>query len=119
MRVPRPGSAPASASISASVRGATEVVEAFWSGGEDAVSADSAVGAEMALVVTPPPSPLGEAADAFTTPAGAVKLVASKTGLVLDPYFSATKIEWLLEHVKGLPKRAKDGDVVFFRVGRA
>ena len=41
------------------------------------------------------------------------KLVTSKTGLVLDPYFSATKIEWLLQHVKGLRKRAQDGDVVF------
>ncbi len=40
-------------------------------------------------------------------------LVRSRTGLVLDPYFSATKIEWLLEHVKGLPKRARAGDVVF------
>jgi len=40
-------------------------------------------------------------------------LVRSRTGLVLDPYFSATKIEWLLDHVKGLPRRAKDGDVVF------
>jgi glycerol kinase len=40
-------------------------------------------------------------------------LVRSRTGLVLDPYFSATKIEWLLHHVKGLRKRATDGDVVF------
>ncbi|HEX9293087.1 MAG TPA: glycerol kinase GlpK [Gemmatimonadales bacterium] len=40
-------------------------------------------------------------------------LVRARTGLVLDPYFSATKIEWLLDHVKGLPRRAKDGDVVF------
>lgn len=40
-------------------------------------------------------------------------LVRSRTGLVLDPYFSATKIEWLLQHVKGLRKRATDGDVVF------
>ena len=40
-------------------------------------------------------------------------LVRSRTGLVLDPYFSATKIEWLLDHVKGLRKRTKDGDVVF------
>jgi len=40
-------------------------------------------------------------------------LVRSRTGLVLDPYFSATKIEWLLEHVKGLRKRTRDGDVVF------
>jgi glycerol kinase len=40
-------------------------------------------------------------------------LVKSRTGLVLDPYFSATKIEWLLEHVKGLPRGAANGDVVF------
>src|SRR2546426_3065476 len=40
-------------------------------------------------------------------------LVRSRTGLVLDPYFSATKIEWLLEHVKGLPRRAAAGDIVF------
>src|SRR5213595_266912 len=40
-------------------------------------------------------------------------LVRARTGLVLDPYFSATKIEWLLEHVKGLPRRAAAGDVVF------
>ena len=41
------------------------------------------------------------------------KLVTSKTGLVLDPYFSATKVEWLLQHVKGLRQRARNGDVVF------
>ena len=32
-----------------------------------------------------------------------------RTGLVLDPYFSATKIEWLLEHVDGLRERAAAG----------
>src|SRR5436190_7452869 len=31
--------------------------------------------------------------------------VARKTGLLLDPYFSATKLEWLLKHVKGARKR--------------
>jgi glycerol kinase len=31
--------------------------------------------------------------------------VARKTGLLLDPYFSATKLEWLLKHVKGLKGR--------------
>ncbi|MEA2209874.1 MAG: glycerol kinase, partial [Solirubrobacteraceae bacterium] len=33
-------------------------------------------------------------------------LVRARTGLVLDPYFSATKVEWLLEHVDGLRERA-------------
>ncbi len=40
-------------------------------------------------------------------------LVRARTGLVLDPYFSATKIEWLLEHVDGLRARAHEGRAVF------
>ncbi|MDP9294625.1 MAG: glycerol kinase GlpK, partial [Actinomycetota bacterium] len=39
--------------------------------------------------------------------------VRAKTGLVLDPYFSATKMEWLLRNVDGLPERARDGRAVF------
>jgi len=40
-------------------------------------------------------------------------LVRARTGLVLDPYFSATKIEWLLQHVDGLRERARDGRAAF------
>jgi glycerol kinase len=36
-----------------------------------------------------------------------------KTGLVIDPYFSATKIEWLLRNVDGLRERAREGRAVF------
>lgn len=36
-------------------------------------------------------------------------LIRGRTGLVLDPYFSATKMQWLLEHVEGLAQRAADG----------
>ncbi|TVQ51832.1 MAG: glycerol kinase [Phycisphaerales bacterium] len=36
-----------------------------------------------------------------------------KTGLLLDPYFSGTKIAWLLEHVDGLRRRAENGEVCF------
>ena len=39
--------------------------------------------------------------------------VRATTGLVLDPYFSATKIEWLLRNVDGLADRARDGRAVF------
>jgi glycerol kinase len=42
--------------------------------------------------------------------AGAVQ---AKTGLVLDPYFSATKIEWLLDHVPGARARAERGELAF------
>jgi glycerol kinase len=39
--------------------------------------------------------------------------VTELTGLVLDPYFSATKINWLLNHVKGARKQAEAGDLCF------
>ena len=39
--------------------------------------------------------------------------LAERTGLIWDPYFSATKIEWLLREVPGLARRAAAGEVVF------
>ena len=42
---------------------------------------------------------------------GKEQWVREKTGLVLDPYFSATKIEWLLNNVSGLRKRAEAGEL--------
>jgi len=43
--------------------------------------------------------------------AGEESWVTEHTGLVLDPYFSATKIEWLLDHVDGLRPRAERGEL--------
>jgi glycerol kinase len=40
--------------------------------------------------------------------AGYEDTIRRKTGLVLDPYFSATKIEWLLQNVDGLAQRARE-----------
>jgi len=40
-------------------------------------------------------------------------LVRERTGLVIDPYFSGTKIEWLLRSVPGLRERAGEGGVRF------
>jgi glycerol kinase len=39
--------------------------------------------------------------------------IAEKTGLLLDPYFSATKIAWLLEHVNGARTKAEAGELAF------
>ena len=39
--------------------------------------------------------------------------IKAKTGLVLDPYFSGTKIAWLLENVEGLRERANNGEILF------
>jgi glycerol kinase len=40
-------------------------------------------------------------------------MIAEKTGLLLDPYFSATKIRWILERVKGARDKAERGDLAF------
>ena len=37
----------------------------------------------------------------------------SKTGLPIDPYFSATKLNWILENVDGARERAKEGELLF------
>ena len=39
--------------------------------------------------------------------------LSGKTGLLLDPYFSATKIAWLLDHVEGARTRAEAGELAF------
>jgi glycerol kinase len=44
---------------------------------------------------------------------GREELIRERTGLVLDPYFSGTKIEWLLRNVDGLAEKARDGRAVF------
>ena len=45
--------------------------------------------------------------------AGAEALVRRKTGLLLDPYFSGTKIRWLLDNVAGVRERAEAGELAF------
>ncbi len=40
-------------------------------------------------------------------------MVTNKTGLLLDPYFSATKIAWVLDNVDGARKKAEAGDLAF------
>ncbi|MDG2061921.1 MAG: glycerol kinase GlpK [SAR86 cluster bacterium] len=39
--------------------------------------------------------------------------IQSKTGLLLDPYFSATKLSWILDHVPGARRRAEKGELAF------
>ncbi len=43
--------------------------------------------------------------------AGCEPLVREKTGLLLDPYFSAAKLKWLLDHVPGARPRARAGEL--------
>ncbi|MBI4343361.1 MAG: glycerol kinase GlpK [Candidatus Omnitrophica bacterium] len=44
---------------------------------------------------------------------GLEPMVRQRTGLVLDAYFSGTKIRWLLDHAPGLRRRAARGDIAF------
>lgn len=44
---------------------------------------------------------------------GLERIFRAKTGLVLDPYFSATKISWILNHVDGAREQAQSGNLAF------
>ncbi|WP_373897367.1 glycerol kinase GlpK [Haloimpatiens sp. FM7315] len=44
---------------------------------------------------------------------GLVDMIREKTGLILDAYFSATKIKWILDNVKGAREKADKGDLLF------
>ncbi|RHW52338.1 glycerol kinase [Bombilactobacillus bombi] len=45
--------------------------------------------------------------------AGLSEEIHQKTGLLIDPYFSATKIRWILDHVEGAQQRAEKGELLF------
>ena len=45
--------------------------------------------------------------------AGHEDLIRSRTGLLLDPYFSGTKVRWILDHVEGARERAARGELAF------
>lgn len=44
---------------------------------------------------------------------GHTELIKDKTGLVIDAYFSATKVRWILDHVDGAQERAENGELLF------
>ncbi len=44
---------------------------------------------------------------------GYEQLIQSKTGLIIDAYFSATKIKWILDHVDGAREKAARGELLF------
>ncbi|WP_252725007.1 FGGY family carbohydrate kinase, partial [Acinetobacter baumannii] len=39
--------------------------------------------------------------------------IRETTGLVTDPYFSGTKLKWILDNVEGARERARNGDLLF------
>ena len=47
------------------------------------------------------------------TSKGVLESVKKKTGLIIDPYFSGTKLRWILENVEGARKKAEEGRLLF------
>ncbi|MEM6887966.1 MAG: glycerol kinase GlpK [Pseudomonadota bacterium] len=45
--------------------------------------------------------------------AGHGGMITARTGLLVDPYFSSTKLKWILDHVEGARTRAKNGELLF------
>lgn len=44
---------------------------------------------------------------------GLTEMFRKKTGLIIDAYFSGTKVKWILDHVQGARERAKRGELLF------
>lgn len=44
---------------------------------------------------------------------GYEQMIKEKTGLLIDPYFSGTKIKWILDHVEGARQKAQEGKLLF------
>lgn len=45
--------------------------------------------------------------------AGHTPMITARTGLLVDPYFSGTKLKWILDHVAGSRDRARSGELLF------
>ena len=45
--------------------------------------------------------------------AGKEEIIQKKTGLLIDPYFSGTKVKWILDNVEGAREKAEKGDLLF------
>lgn len=50
---------------------------------------------------------------------GMEEYIRNNTGLVIDPYFSGTKVKWILDHVEGSRERARRGELLFGTVDTA
>ena len=46
---------------------------------------------------------------------GYEETIKAKTGLILDPYFSASKIRFILDHIENGQERAENGELLFYK----
>lgn len=78
---------------------------------ETVVIWDRATGEPIANAIVWQDRRTAEYCDALAARPGLAQRIAEKTGLSLDPYFSASKIAWLLENVEGARARAEAGEL--------
>lgn len=79
---------------------------------ETTVLWDRATGAPLAPAIVWQDRRTADLCDQLRT-AGHETLVQERTGLLLDPYFSATKLAWLLDHLPSARQRAEAGELAF------
>jgi glycerol kinase len=79
---------------------------------ETTVLWDRAIGEPLAPAIVWQDRRTAAACDALKT-AGHEAMIREKTGLVIDAYFSATKLAWLLDHIPGARERASRGELAF------
>jgi len=79
---------------------------------ETAVVWDRATGRPIHRAVVWQSRQTAELCDALRE-AGYQDMVRERTGLLIDPYFSGTKVRWLLDHVEGAQERAERGELLF------
>ena len=79
---------------------------------ETTVLWDRATGTPVARAIVWQDRRTADICDALRA-AGHAEAIARKTGLIVDAYFSGTKLKWLLDHVAGARERARHGQLAF------
>jgi glycerol kinase len=98
---------------SAGIRGDDLVALGITNQRETTVVWDRATRAPIDLAIVWQCRRTAEVCDQLKKDAALVQRVRERTGLVIDAYFSATKIAWLLDHVAGARARAERGELAF------
>ena len=98
--------------IKAAISGADVAAVGITNQRETTVLWERATGKPVARAIVWQDRRTADTCDALRA-AGHADLIAHKTGLILDAYFSGTKLKWLLDHVDGARERAQRGELAF------
>jgi glycerol kinase len=96
----------------AAISGADVAAVGITNQRETTVLWDRATGKPVARAIVWQDRRTADTCDAMRA-AGHADVITRKTGLILDAYFSGTKLKWLLDHVAGAKERAQRGELAF------